>query len=275
MTISAAFIRILFLVLSFIVIITFVLGTQMQPTIWTYLFGIALGAIVGVVLSGYLSLSFIKFTPTAQPTKDILLDLSALGDARIIDLAASGLLDKRLLLPRFLLKELHQQEEDQDEMIASKAKRSLDVLKKLEILPNLHLRYQETDFPEVQDFTSKVLRLARLLDTDLLSADNNRAQTAQIEGIRVINIHALSNALKPLMQRGESLKIKIQHIGKEELQGVGYLEDGTMVVVNGGGDYIGETISTRVLSVKRTTSGRMVFCNVSADEGSMCDAEKY
>jgi uncharacterized protein YacL len=88
-----------------------------------------------------------------------------------------------------------------------------------------------------------------------------------IEGITVVNLHALSNALKPLMQGGELIRIKIQRYGKEPRQGVGYLEDGTMVVVNGGGDYIGDTIEARVLSVKHTSSGRMIFCNV-AEEGA-------
>jgi uncharacterized protein YacL len=90
---------------------------------------------------------------------------------------------------------------------------------------------------------------------------------ATIEGITVVNIHALSNALKPLMEGGELIRIKIQRYGKEPRQGVGYLEDGTMVVVNGGGDYIGDTIEARVLSVKHTTSGRMIFCNVADEEG--------
>src|SRR5262249_12998285 len=157
---------------------------------------------------------------------DILLDLSALGDQRLIDLAASGLLDKRLVLPRFLLKELQRQEEDQnDERISAKAKRALDVAKKLELLPDLNLRYLDTDFPEVKDSTGKVLRLARLLDAQVLMADFNRIQGTPAEGVRLINLHALSNALKPLMQRGEYLKIKIQRYGKkEEMQGVGYLE---------------------------------------------------
>jgi uncharacterized protein YacL len=114
-----------------------------------------------------------------------------------------------------------------------------------------------------------------LLDADLLSADSNPIQTARYEGIRVINIHALSSASKPLMQRGEFLKIKIQKPGKEELQGVGYLEEGTMVVVNGGGHYIGKTIAAKVLSVKHTASGRMVFCNVADEKENADDEELY
>lgn len=342
MSLSSAFVRALFVILSLIFMIAFALGTTSQPTLWTYAWGFGLGLIVcallllldrffkrfnlrsfntailgllfgylmalalvlifdaviaisglhpkhdfveivkillflfgtylGVVMTLrasddlYVSIPFVKFSPEAPTTKEILLDLSALGDARLIDLAASGLLDKRLILPRFLLKELHQQEESPDEAVSSKAKRSTDVVKKLESMPGLHLRYQDTDFPEVKDMPGKVLRLARLLDADVISADINRIQTAQIEGVRIINIHSLSNALKPLMQRGEVLKIKIQRYGKDERQGVGYLEDGTMVVVNGGSDFIGKTITVTVLSVKHTTSGRMIFCNTAEED---------
>lgn len=342
MTISTAFIRILFVILSLIFMITFAVGMHSNPTAGDYVLGAVLGLIVGGVLIGidflfkrfslrsfnvailglfigylmalallfifdaildisgihpkhfivelirififlfgtylgvimtlrssselYVSFPFVKLTPSVTQTKDILLDTSALCDPRIIDLAASGLLDKHLVLPRFVLKELHEQEEGRDEMASSRAKRALEVAKKLETQPELGLRYQETDFPEVKEVTDKVLRLARLLDASVLSADINRVQMAQVEGVRIINIHALSNALKPLMQRGEVMRIKIQRHGKEDRQGVGYLEDGTMVVVNGGGDFIGETITVHVLSVKHTTSGRMIFCNVAEDE---------
>jgi uncharacterized protein YacL len=190
-----------------------------------------------------------------------------LSDARIIDLAATGLLDHQLILPRFLVKELYLQAETGDELSKSKARRCLETVKKLEAIPNLELRINETDFQDVKEPFNKQLRLARLLDASLLTADISRIQMASIEGIRIINIHALSHALKPFMQTGESIKIKIQRYGKEPRQGVGYLEDGTMVVVNGGGDYIGETIDTQVLSVKHTSSGRMIFCN-ALEEGS-------
>ncbi len=235
--------------------------------IFIFLFATYLGVMMTLRASNelHVSLPFVKFTPTEQKTKEILIDLSALYDPRLIDLAASGLLDKHLLLPRFLLKELQEQEENPDEMTSHRAKRALEVVKKLESLPELGLRYQDTDFPDVKETHTKVFQLARLLDANILSADHNRVQQAQAEGVRVINLHSLSNGLKPLMQRGELMKIKIQRVGKEDLQGVGYLEDGTMVVVNGGGDYIGETIEVLVLSVKHTTSGRMIFCNVAED----------
>lgn len=234
-----------------------------------FLFGIYLGTIMTLRASDelYISIPFVKFTQAAQKKKDLIVDTSVLSDARIIDLAATGLLDHQMVIPRFVIKELYAQSEIGEENSKSRAKRCLDVAKKLEGISHLELRYNDTDFPEVKDIMGKLVRLARLLDANIMSADISRVQMSSIEGITVVNMHALSNALKPLMQTGEFIKIKIQRYGKEPRQGVGYLEDGTMVVVNGGGDFIGEIIEARVLSVKHTTSGRMIFCNASEEDG--------
>jgi uncharacterized protein YacL len=234
-----------------------------------FLFGTYVGTIMTLRSSDelYVSIPFVKFTPTAQKKKDLIIDISVLADARIIDVAASGLIDHHLVLPRFLVKDLYAQSEASDELMRNKARRSLDVVKKLEQLPGLEMRYNDTDFPDIADLMNKLLRLARLLDGNILTADISRVQISAIEGVRIINIHSLSNALKPLMQAGEKIKIKIQRFGKEPRQGVGYLEDGTMVVVNGGGAFIGDAIDALVLSVKHTTSGRMIFCNAIDGEG--------
>jgi len=222
-----------------------------------------------------LSIPFIEFKQMSHKKKDILVDLSILSDPRIIDLAASGLLDHHLIIPRFAVKELYTQSESGDEAAKGKARRSLELIKKLEAMPSLDLRYMDTDFPEISDPMTKLIRLARFNDTHIITSDINRIQQSSIEGVRIINIHMLSNALKPITQAGESINIKIQRYGKEARQGVGYLEDGTMVVVNGGAEFIGETIKAFVLSVKHTSSGRMIFCN-AAEEGSLLsDQEEY
>jgi len=230
-----------------------------------FLFGVYLGTLMTLRSADeiYVSIPFVKFTPTAHKKKDLILDGSVLSDARIIDMASSGIVNNHLVIPRFLIKELYAQAELSDEMTRTKAKRALEVAKKLEAIPELELRYNDTDFPDVKDPMNKMIRLARLLDANILTADISRVQIATIEGVRIINIHALSNALKPLMQAGELIKIKIQRYGKEPRQGIGYLDDGTMVVVNGGGQFIGETVEAQVLSVKHTSSGRMIFCNAS------------
>jgi len=241
-----------------------------------FLFGTYLGTIMTLKASDefYISVPFVKFAPTSQKKKDLLLDSSVLADSRLIDLIGTGLFDHQLIIPRFLIKELYAQTELGDEIVKSKAKKSLEVIKKLEAFENLHLRFNDTDFPEVKDPQGKLIRLARLIDANILSADISRIQMASIEGIKVINLHALSNALKPLMQTGEYIKIKIQRYGKEPRQGIGYLEEGTMVVVNGGGKYLGETIDAQVLSVKHTSSGRMVFCNACDETNLSHDFEE-
>lgn len=227
----------------------------------------------GVVLTAQaaqqiaLSIPFVHFSTQTEKKKVLVIDPSILSDNRLLDLAASGLLDHELVLPQFILTELQAQLEGLDEHARMRGRRSLDNLKKLEAIPTLGLTTVKTDFPEIRDATTKCIRLARSLDAYLLTADMGRVQQSEIDGVRIINIHTLANLLKPLTPTGEHLSIKIQRYGKEARQGVAYLEDGTMVVVNGAADFIGETIRARVLSVKHTSSGRMIFCNV-LDESS-------
>lgn len=213
----------------------------------------------------YICLPFVRFKPTSQKKKDILLDSSILLDPRLIDLATSGLLDQHIIIPRFTLKELNDGLESSDENTKTRSRRGLEVLKKLDNIPSLEVRYIDTDFVDVKDATTKLIRLARMNDANIFTADMNRIQQSAHEGVKIINIHSLSNALKPITQTGEYINIKIQRYGKEPRQGVGYLEDGTMVVINGGAEFIGETIKAQVLSVKHTSSGRMIFCNAADD----------
>jgi uncharacterized protein YacL len=254
------------------------IGVRQQTLTLVRMAVFLLSSYLGMVMTAraaeeiHISLPFVKFKQTSHKKKDIVIDSSILTDSRIIDLATSGLLDHHLILPRFILNELQGQSEGADEALRSKARRCLDVIKKLESIPTLDMRYADTDFPEVKDPMSKLIRLARLLDCNLITADISRVQQSTVEVVRIINIHMLSNALKPLTQAGEYLSIKIQRYGKEARQGVGYLEDGTMVVVNGGAEHIGETIKAQVLSVKHTSSGRMIFCN-STDESSLSEQE--
>lgn len=249
------------------------LAIVMQPQtleiikISIFLFGIYLATMMTLKYAEeiYLSIPFVRFSPTQQKKKDLILDHSVLSDPRLIDLANSGLVDHTLVVPRFIVKELQSQMETGDETHRTKARKSIETIKKLEGLPNLNLRFVNNDYPEITDTNQKLIRLARALEANILSSDLTKVQLPAVEGINIINMHFLANSLKPLMQAGEQLKIKVQRYGKEAMQGVGYLEDGTMVVINGGGDYIGESIDTQVLSVKHTSSGRMIFCNVKED----------
>lgn len=234
-----------------------------------YLFTAYLGMVMTLRASEeiHLSIPFVKLKTSTQKKKDLIIDPSILMDSRIIDLATSGLLDDHLVMPRFALKDLLNQADNGDETAKSRARRCLEVFKKLETTPFLDMRFSDTDFPENKDLTAKLIQLARLLDSNIITADISKIQQSAIEGIRIINIHSLSNALKPLTHAGEFLNIKVQRYGKEPRQGVGYLDDGTMVVINGGAEFIGETIRSQVLSVKHTSSGRMIFCNATEEMG--------
>jgi uncharacterized protein YacL len=230
-----------------------------------FLFGTYVGTLMTLRASDefYLSIPFVRFSALEQKKKDLVIDASVLSDSRILDICSTGLLDHHLIVPRFIVSELYADAESSDETQSTRAKRALDVLKKMQDMTHLGMRYNETNFPNVNDATAKLIRLARLLDANVLTADISRVQMSSIEGVRIVNIHSLSNALKPLMETGEMMNIKVQRVGKEARQGVGYLDDGTMVVINGGGDYVGALIPAQVLSVKHTASGRIIFCNAT------------
>lgn len=228
-----------------------------------YLISCYFGLTLTIQSAGELNfcIPFLKFEAMDKKRKDVLLDPSLLTDPRLFDIARSGLIDNQLVISNFSLEELRTQTESGDESTKSRAQGGLEVFKKLQALPGLDLRVVNKDFPECKDGYSKLIRLARGENANILSADLSKLQQFDLDDSKVININLLSAAMKPLASAGEHIQIKIQRFGKEPRQGVGYLDDGTMVVVNGGAEYIGKTIRVVVLSIKPTSSGRMIFCN--------------
>lgn len=205
-----------------------------------------------------------------QQERRILPDTSALADPRIIDLAASGILDDRLTISKAILTELYNQADNEEDPQKTRARRALDAIKKLEAIPSLQIHYSDFE-PNIASNDGSchafTIAVAKELHASILTADISRLQQTAVDSVRIINLNDLSNALKPLMQAGEVISIKVQRYGKEPRQGVGYLEDGTMVVVNGGATYIGETIQAHVLSVKHSSTGaRMIFCNAIEED---------
>lgn len=215
-----------------------------------------------------LSIPFVRLIPAVDRKKDFLLDQAVLTDPRLIDLAATGLFDQRLILPRFVLFECKKGLDQEGDLDKQKSRRILEIVQRLEEIPGLNLRIDEHDFPEIKEVQYKLVQLARLLDAHILTSDPSGINSTSYEGLKWINLFSLSNALKPIVQMGETFQIKIQRYGKEPLQGVGYLDDGTMVVVNGGSEFLGEMIPVQVLSVKHTPTGRMIFCNSSKEKRS-------
>ncbi|SCA58473.1 hypothetical protein AB751O23_AC_00310 [Chlamydiales bacterium SCGC AB-751-O23] len=213
----------------------------------------------------HLSIPFIQMNQQVIKNKKILLDASILSDPRIIDLCSSGLLDQKIVLSEQVLKDLNEKTEDPDEQLKMRAKQALETVKKLSNNKSLDFHVDSISYPQDDKPEKQLIKLARKLDAHILTSDISQIQSSTHEDVKIVNINALSNALKPIMQAGEFIKIKVQRVGKEAMQGVGYLEDGTMVVVNGGGEHIGSIVEARVLSVKHTSSGRMVFCNLCED----------
>lgn len=189
-----------------------------------------------------------------------LLDTSVIIDGRLSDVCKTGFLEGTLIIPRFVLQELQRIADSADELRRARGRRGLDILKQLQDSNSkVTVKVIEDDPTEAPDVDAKLVRLARTLRAKIVTNDLNLNKVAQIEGVEVLNINDLANALKPAVLPDERMQVKIVKEGKEAFQGVGYLDDGTMVVVDGGKDHVGRDVSVIVTSVLQTTAGRMIF----------------
>lgn len=241
----------------------------------TFLSCIYLGIMLTVSSSEswWLSIPFVRLAPASQnQKKEILLDISALEDMRLIELARSGLLDHQLVVPTFVIKDMQKAMESSDEAIRLRGRKSYEHLKRLENIETLGLQVKEFHFGENEEVGTKLGRAAKLLQAYIMTAQDQSLLRSEDDDAPVISLENIAAALKPGVQRGEYLQIKIQRLGKEPKQGVGYLDDGTMVVVNGGGEFLGQQIRTQVLSQKYSSSGKIVFCNaLNQDDKMACE----
>ncbi|HXP93462.1 MAG TPA: TRAM domain-containing protein [Candidatus Binatia bacterium] len=188
-----------------------------------------------------------------------IIDTSVIIDGRIIEIVESGFLEGPLVLPRFVLRELQQIADSVDSMRRTRGRRGLDVLTKLQELAPLEI--SERDYEGLL-VDAKLVRLAAERHGKLLTNDYNLNRVAHVEGVEVLNINELANAVKPVVLPGEELNVAIIRDGKEHHQGVGYLDDGTMIVVENGKRLIGETVDVQVTSVLQTVAGRMIFAKL-------------
>ncbi len=189
-----------------------------------------------------------------------VLDTSVIIDGRIADICETGFLEGTLVVPQFVLRELQQVADSSDSLKRNRGRRGLDILQKIQKMGGVHVQIVETDFPEVREVDLKLIELARKLDGKIVTNDFNLNKVAQLRGVHVLNINELANSLKPVVLPGEIMRVFILKEGKEAGQGVGYLDDGTMVVVDQGKRALGKTIEVSVTSVLQTTAGKMIFC---------------
>jgi uncharacterized protein YacL len=221
-----------------------------------------LGAVTGAAKGELLNLSalggFFGTEPETRPNQTIL-DTSVIIDGRIADIADTGFLDGVLVVPQFVLHELQMVADSADSMKRNRGRRGLDVLQRIQKMPHLKVQIVNEDFPHVQEVDMKLIELAKLSKSRIMTNDFNLNKVAHVRGVDVLNINELANSLKPIVLPGELMRVFILKEGKEYNQGVAYLDDGTMVVVDNARRMISKTIDISVTSVLQTTAGKMIF----------------
>jgi len=188
-----------------------------------------------------------------------VLDTSVIIDGRIADISETGFLEGTLAIPQFVLRELQLVADSSDSMKRNRGRRGLDVLQRIQKMPELDVKIIEDDFPNIREVDLKLIELAKIHHCKIVTNDFNLNKVAQLHGVEVLNINELANALKPIVLPGETMRVFVLKEGKEYNQGVAYLDDGTMVVVDNAKKLISRTIDITVTSVLQTTAGKMIF----------------
>jgi uncharacterized protein YacL len=206
-----------------------------------------------------LIIPYVKFRRQDEKTDTVVLDTSVIIDGRIIDILKTSFLEARLVVPRFVLKELQTIADSSDSIKRQRGRRGLEILHMIQGEKHFNLVVHEEDFPDSHDVDAKLVRLAKLLEAKIFTVDFNLNRISELQGVRVLNINELANALKSVVLPGETIEIKPIKEGKEHNQAVAYFEDGTMVVVEDARRFIGQSIRVVITSVLQTQAGRMVF----------------
>jgi uncharacterized protein YacL len=188
-----------------------------------------------------------------------LLDTSVIIDGRVADIAEAQFLDGTIIIPQFVLHELQLVADSADPLKRQRGRRGLEVLQRIQKMPHLEVQIAEDDFAQIPEVDLKLIELAKRYDAKIVTNDFNLNKVAQLQGIEILNVNQLANALKPVVLPGETMRVFILREGKEYNQGVAYLDDGTMVVVDGARKLINKTIDISVTSVHQTTAGKMIF----------------
>jgi uncharacterized protein YacL len=220
------------------------------------------GLVVGANKGELLNLTALGglFAAERQPKKNYkVLDTSVIIDGRIADVAETGFLDGMLIIPQFVLRELQLIADSSDSQKRNRGRRGLDILQRMQKMATIHVLIVEDDFPNVREVDMKLIELAKQYEAKIVTNDFNLNKVAQLQGLPVLNINELANALKPVVLPGETMRVFILKEGKEYNQGVAYLDDGTMVVVDNAKKMISKTIDVSVTSVLQTTAGKMIF----------------
>ncbi len=203
---------------------------------------------------------------TSPESSTKILDTSVIIDGRIADVSETGFIEGTLVVPRFVLKELQHIADSSDVLKRNRGRRGLDILHKIQKKIDVEVEIVETDFSNIREVDAKLVELGKVMNAKIVTNDFNLNKIAELQGVHVLNINELANAVKPVVLPGEVMKAHIMKEGKEYGQGVAYLDDGTMVVVDNAADLIGQNVDVAVTSVLQTTAGRMIFSRLKEDE---------
>ena len=231
---------------------------QVSLLLWMSYIGLIVGASKGDMLN-LAALGGLFGGDEPSRTSFKILDTSVIIDGRIADIVETGFLDGSLVIPQFVLRELQLVADSADSLKRNRGRRGLDILQRIQKISTLQVQIVEDDFPTVREVDMKLIELAKVYEGKIVTNDFNLNKVAQLHGVDVLNINELANSLKPIVLPGEIMKVFILKEGKEYNQGVAYLDDGTMVVVDNARKMIGKTIDISVTSVLQTTAGKMIF----------------
>jgi uncharacterized protein YacL len=211
-----------------------------------------------------LIIPYVRFSPQNKPDNLLLLDTSVIIDGRIADLIEMKFLEGLIIVPRFVLRELQQVADSADAIKRARGRRGLEMLNRIQRNTNIEVRIHDGDFPEEKDVDSKLVRLARNLNARLFTNDYNLSKIAELQKVNYVNLHEVAKTLKVILLPGEILHLRIVREGKDKGQGVGYLPDGTMVVVTNGHAQIGQQVEVQVQTLLQTGAGIIVFAEIKA-----------
>ena len=231
---------------------------QILVMLWMTYIGLVVGAAKGDMLN-LAALGGLFGAEKQSKRSHKILDTSVIIDGRIADICATGFVDGVLVIPQFVLRELQQVADSPDPLKRNRGRRGLDILQKIQKMASLTVQIVDDDFPHIREVDMKLIELAKACEGKIVTNDFNLNKIAQLHGVEVLNINELANSLKPIVLPGEIMRVFILKEGKEYNQGVAYLDDGTMVVVDNAKKMISKTIDIAVTSVLQTTAGKMIF----------------
>jgi uncharacterized protein YacL len=195
-----------------------------------------------------------------------ILDTSVIIDGRVADICETDFLEGPLVIPQFILQELQHIADSADSLKRARGRRGLDILNRMQKGDTVEVRVVDDDYPDIKEVDAKLIALGREMNAKIVTNDFNLNKVAQLQGVPVLNINQLANALKPMVLPGEVLHLQIMREGKEQGQGVAYLDDGTMVVVENASRHLGEEVEASVTSILQTTAGRMIFTTLKEEQ---------